>query len=302
MTRALLVALFTLLAAPSAHAQDATLARVDSLTAAGRLSDARATLAAWRGRHPTGSPDAEPAAHAQALFLEGRLATDAAAAIEAYLALALAYPTSGFAPAALLRLGQGLLAAGDAPRAAAYLERLTADYPRASERPAGLLWLARAHAAARRPDRACTTARTGVEAGAAADPDIRALLRSEEEAACRTAEASNDPPPAEPPAARTETPPARTEPARPALERPANARFAAQAGAFRDHDAAHALAQRLASAGFDARVVILDGSALARVRVGAFARAADAEAEAARLRTRGIDAIVVDDVQRERDR
>ena len=298
MTRALLVGLCALLAAAAGHAQDATLVRVDSLTASGRLSEARSTLAAWRAQHPTGSADANPAAHAQALFLEGRLATDAAAAIDAYLAIALAYPTSDDAPAALLRLGQGLLAAGDAPRAAAYLERLTTDYPRASERPAGLLWLARAHATARRRDRACSAARTGLEVSAA-DADIRALLGIEEEEACRAAE-----PPELPPAARVEAPPA--PPARaeqpPPAERRADARFAAQAGAFRDHDTARALAQRLASAGFDARVAILDGSALARVRIGRFTRAADAEAEAARVRARGIDAIVVDDVQRERNR
>lgn len=298
MTRALLAGLFLLLAATSAHAQDATLARVDSLTSSGRLSEARSTLAAWRARHPTGSPAADPAAHAQALFLEGRLATDGAAAIDSYLALALAYPTSGLAPAALLRLGQGLLASGDAPRAAAYLERMTTDYPRASERPAGLLWLARAHAAARRTDRACTAARSGLQA-TTADPAILALLRVEEEDACRVAE-----PQAQPPAARTDPtppPPARAEPPAPAQQR-ADARFAAQAGAFRDHDAARALAQRLARAGFDARVVLLDGSALARVRIGRFTRAADAEAEAARVRARGFEAIVIDDVPRERAR
>lgn len=295
MIPTLLAGLLTLFAAAAVHAQDATLARVDSLTASGRLTEARSTLATWRARHPTGSPAADPAAHAQALFLEGRLATDAAAAIDSYLAIALAYPTSRNAPAALLRLGQGLLAAGDAPRAAAYLERLTTDYPLASERPAGLLWLARAHAVTRRPDRACTTARTGLDASSA-DAAIRALLRTEEEESCRAAAAA---------AARTDvspTPPAQAAPEPASGERDPRARFAAQAGAFRDHDAARALAQRLARAGFDARVAILDGSTLARVRIGAYTRAADAEAAAARLRARGIDAIVVDDVQRERDR
>ncbi|HUF11705.1 MAG TPA: SPOR domain-containing protein [Longimicrobiales bacterium] len=287
MTRALLAGLFSLLATASVHAQDATLARVDSLAAAGRLSEARSTLASWRVRHPTGSPGAGPAAHAQALFLEGRLATDAAVAIDSYLAIALAYPTSGDAPAALLRLGQGLLASGDAPRAAAYLERLTADYPRAAERPAALLWLARAHTATRRPDRACAASRTGLEASAA-DAEIRALLRTEEEVACLTTEAA---------AARAEPSPL-PAPGDP----PAHARFAAQTGAFRDHDSARALAQRLVRAGFDARVAILDGSALARVRIGRFSRLADAEAEAARLRAHGIETIVVDDVPRERVR
>lgn len=274
-----LVALLALAPLP-AHAQDAALARIDALVAAGRLTEARNTLAAWRRDHPVGS-SAGANAQAHALYLEARLATDAPAAIDGYLAVALGHPTSPHAPAAFLRLGQGLLAAGDAPRAAGYLERLVTDYPRATERAAGLLWLARAHATRRRPAEACTAATEGLRI-ADADPQLGPLLRIEEDEACRSVER-----------------PAADQPQRAA---PADARFAVQVGAFRDRGAAAALALRLERAGFNARVADLPDSNLARVRVGMFATSAEAEAEARSVREFGVEAIVVDDVQRERSR
>ncbi|MGH7483043.1 MAG: tetratricopeptide repeat protein [Longimicrobiales bacterium] len=92
-------------------------------------------------------------------------------------------PTSPFAPPALLRLGQGLLAEGDPDRAAAYLERLVIDYPRSAERALAYLWLARARRAARQPDAACRAADDGL-ALAILEPALAELLRAEG-AACR---------------------------------------------------------------------------------------------------------------------
>ncbi len=273
-----LVALLALAPLP-AHAQDAALARIDALVAAGRLTEARNTLAAWRRDHPVGS-SAGANAQAHALYLEARLATDAPAAIDGYLAVALGHPTSPHAPAAFLRLGQGLLAAGDAPRAAAYLERLVTDYPRADERAAGFLWLARAQATRRRASDACNAATEGLRI-ADADAQLGPLLRIEEDEACRIVERPTE---------------------QPQRAAPAGARFAVQVGAFRDRNAAVALALRLERAGFDSRVADIPDSGLARVRVGRFATSDEAEAEARRVREFGVEAMVVNDVQRERSR
>ncbi len=161
-------------------AQPPTLDRVDSLLTAGAYADARATLDRWWA-----APDELPAPgadNARALMLRARLATDPADAESDYLALVLGYPTSDYAPAALLRLGQGLLATGDYARSIGYLQRLTTDYPGRPERTRGLLWLARAATAARRPALACRSARAGL--ADATDSDLAAMLRIQAAASC----------------------------------------------------------------------------------------------------------------------
>jgi hypothetical protein len=171
----------TVLPPSTTHAQE--LADIDGLIARGRFTDARTTLVRWREQHPRNSRDASPDEQAFALLLTGRLARDAAAAEDAYLALALGYPTSAHAPPALLRLGQGLLAAHEAERARGYLERLVRDYPNAAERAEGMLWLARAQRTTGRATLACTTART---ARTLRDlhADTAQLLQHEERIAC----------------------------------------------------------------------------------------------------------------------
>lgn len=171
---------------PSAtRAQD--LADIEALVARGRFTDARASLEQWREQHPRNSRGTSADEQAFALLLTGRLASDAAAAEDAYLELALAYPTSSHTPAALLRLGQGLLASEKPERARGYLERLVRDYPNAAERAAGMLWLARAQRTTGRVTLACTTVRD-----ARALRDTRAetaeLLQHEERMACARSE------------------------------------------------------------------------------------------------------------------
>lgn len=163
-----------------AYAQDLT--RVDTLIAHGRFTDARASLAEWQAAHPT-TDNATADDQAHALMLSGRLASDANDANDSYLALVLGYPTSAYAANALLRLGQGLIATGDAERARGYLERLVRDYPNATDRGAALLWLARAQHAAGRAAAACTTVHDAL-ALPALDSATAALLQYEEPIAC----------------------------------------------------------------------------------------------------------------------
>lgn len=180
------LALILLLAPAAAHAQAAaTLDRADSLRAAGSTAEARTLLDRWWKQH--GERHGLPAAErARALLLRGRLATFPPRAEADYLAVVQGLPTTRSAPGALLRLGQSLLARGEADRAATYLNRLLSDYPAARERPAGALWLARALQRSGGRAAACAAARTGTSA-AKADAELAALLRDEVAADCGAA-------------------------------------------------------------------------------------------------------------------
>ena len=264
------------------------LARIDSLLSDGRFSAARSAFERWRTENPRNARDVPANVHARALLLEGRMATEPDAAIDAYLALVLGYPTADEAPLALLRLGQGLLATNQPERARAYLERLALDYPRATERAEGLLWLARAQIATGRSQQACPTLRDAV-ALRTSDASLRARLEHEQAATCDAASA---------PAERV------ADVAAPDDDTRANAqagRFAVQAGAFSTAERAQRLVESLAARGFDdARVVYIPVNRLARVRLGRFTSAGDAAALANRVRAAGFDAAVVTDATSER--
>jgi tetratricopeptide (TPR) repeat protein len=286
------VVALTVVLAPTAHAQENEVDRAEALVAAGDYAGARAALERW-WQSPDGGDGAAPALRARALLLRARLATDPAVAEKDYLALAIGYPSAPEAPHALLALGQGLLATGDIPRAITYLERLVHDHPNSPLVPTGRLWLVRAHNLEGRRDAACEAARKGI-AVAAGDTDLLALLRAEEAAACAAAaNATAGATPAGTPA------PQRDDASRTG-ENAANARYAIQAGAFRQARGAEELAERLRRAGFEPRIVAVPGSDLRRVRVGRFADPAAAAELIRRLRAAGFTAIVVDDAGSER--
>lgn len=319
--------------ASAIHAQKPELARVDSLLAAGESTRAAALLKEWQ---QTNSADHNP----HALYLAAQLQSDAEAARELYLSIALSHPTSSYAPPALLRLGQLSHAAGDWQRAVGYLDRLLTDYPGAKERESGYLWLMRANMAAGRSRDACTLAGVALR-GEVRDPAVSEQVRGEERRACGAA--NSEPPAAQAPNTRTSsTSPAQktqdsskptaqtsqTSTAQPAPEKPrqptplpaasagaspetnaaanrretarTNARFAVQAGAFKETRGATSVANGLKKAGFDARVTKLEGTTLNHVRVGYFENRADAVAMVQKLRSAGFNAMIVDDVMREK--
>lgn len=283
----------------TAAAQAVSLDRVDSLLAAGEYDTARSTLQGWWSARE--SFDVPGSDRVRAMMLRARLQTDPAAAEADYLGVIIGHPTSPHAPDALLRLGQGLLVSGQAARAAGYLQRLAADYPGRPQHTLGMLWLARAQNAARHPVAACRAAREGL-ADAGAQPDIAAMLRIEEAAACAITSGA----PAVP-AATDEARP-QPEPRRPLAERPdegpaaaaASGAYAVQSGAFRFREGADALLTRLRDAGFDARAVVVPRNTLLRIRVGRFATAADAAAVMQAMKRAGFDAVVVSDAAEER--
>jgi cell division septation protein DedD len=277
-------------------AQTPTLERVDSLVAAADYEAARTAIEAWaagRSGRLTG------AQQARGLMLRGQLAPSPAEAEPHYLALVLGYPIAPEAPRALLRLGQGLLMTGEPARAVGYLQRFVADYPGHPERTVGLLWLARARTAARESAAGCAAARQGL--ADTRDPDLVAMLRVEEDAACAGAAGGQPAQAQAQPAAR----PTATTPA--PVTRPATApaaattgRFSAQVGAFRQQQSVDDAVARLRRAGFEPRVAMVPGSSLIRVRVGRFGTQGDAARQVSRLKGNGFDAVVVNDANQER--
>jgi cell division protein FtsN len=277
-------------------AQQRQLERADSLLLAGQFDQARTVLADWQRTNPP-SARVDPTARSRALYLSGRLTTDATRAQEIYLSLALSYPTARETPDALLRLGQGFLAAGEAAKAQTYLERLITEFPSAPNRAAGYLWLVRAQAAAGNTNAACTTARSAQSAAASAQSDVMALLQEEERAACSGLVLV---PPIRPARESAAARPAAAPAATPSAPRvPNSARYALQIGAFREVRTATSMVAELRRKGFDARLTYVEGSPLARVRVGRFTTAAAAESEARKLKTARISSIIVNDAVRE---
>jgi hypothetical protein len=270
--------------------RDEMLDRVQNLISTGRYTEARNTLDRWQRENGDPRSAAGGGDRARALFLQGVLAGDAGEAEDIFVAVVLSYPSSAAAPDALLRLGQGILTAGDAPRALAYLERLRNDYPGAAARETGLLWLARAQLAAGMPGEACTSAREGVAGASAAH--LRTLMELEQDRACgapATAAARPTPP--------AQTPPARQDPPPPAA---AAGSFAVQTGAYRERGSAETIAGQMRDRGFEVRVVLVGDSPLHRVRSGAYATIQEAHEAAARIRAAGFAVLVVNDVPAER--
>lgn len=281
-----------------AQAQVPTLDRADSLVTAGDYDAARSILERWwSARDQFDVPGSDMA---RALMLRAQLAPDPETAEPDYLAVVIGYPTSSHAPQALLRLGQGLLAEGDATRAAAYLERLVADYPGRPERLPGLLWLARANNAASRPGQACSAARLGIRD--ARDPDMRAMLEVEAAASCAVGTEAQ--PPQQPPETTPERTPVRQPTQQPRQEngpdQNASGNISVQTGAFRYRESADNLIEQLREAGHQPRLVRVPDSALLRVRIGRFASDEGARALIDQLRDQGFDAVLVRDVAEER--
>lgn len=334
--RIVIAAVALLAAAGPARAQDGTLERVQNLIATGRLTEARNTLAQWERQNADPAAAVSSDDRARALYLNGLLMTDAKAAEDAFVGVALSYPSSPVAPEALLRLGQSLYTAGETLRAIDYLQRLRYDYPAAPQRATGMLWLARAQLAMGEAAAACGTARESLLA--TTNQNVRTLIELERDRACTQSrgiadapappapvtrtlpnlDVAVDPVPGEPAPptdsppvqARDTTPGSRSDPApvspadpAPPVESPAAAtgpEYAVQTAAFSERRAAETIAAELRARGFDARIVTVPGSPYFRVRCGTFASAKEAAGAALRIRDAGFATLIVNDVRLER--
>lgn len=128
------------LGGPGTAQAQPVLDRVDSLTAAGRIDEARRTLEAWwngsRG-------EASRLELQRGLWLRARLTLESEPAELDYRRLAVEYPGGPYSDGALLRLGQAAAARGDARAAADHFRTLVQDYPGSPHRLEAQAWLGR---------------------------------------------------------------------------------------------------------------------------------------------------------------
>jgi hypothetical protein len=165
-------------AAPSVAAAQDRLARAEDALWEGDAATARRELSAWFERSAASATGDQ---RGRALLLRARLAEDPASAERDYLEVVHAYPPSPAAPEALLRLAQWALHRNQGERAASYLDRLVADYPRWRRRDEARLWLARALLQAGRRREGCAAA---AAAALSRDPWV-ANLAQRAAAGCR---------------------------------------------------------------------------------------------------------------------
>ncbi len=244
---------------------------VDSLASAGRADEAREALESWWENDRVGSDRRD---RQRGLWLRAILTVDPRLAGLDFQRLVLEYPGGSYSDEALLRLGLISAASGDVPRAARFFRTLVTDYPRSPQRRRAQDWLAENLAAIE-------------EAEWAAEAQAEAQAQAE-------AEAQTD----------TQTDVAAAEARDPELVSPAppetvSGRFTVQVGAFESEERARSLLASVNASGFQARIVRVTGSALVRVRIGAFLDRTGAVELMDRVRRRGHEATIAGDVAEE---
>jgi cell division septation protein DedD len=229
---------------------------VDRLIAEGQFSDGRTVLEGWLGRGWDGASRAE---REHGLWLRALLTIDPAIAELDYRRLVVEYPGGRFSDQALLRLAQGARALGDREAALRYLEILIRDYPESPYRVEARTLMA-------------SVAQDPLLARTVPPPTVSAPTTAVPTAAVPTA------PPSSTPATSTPSLPTTV-----------------QLGAFSSEAAARALLSDPRLEGFGVRLVRVPGSALFRVRIGAFATPEEATGLLQAIQGRGIPAILSSD-------
>jgi cell division protein FtsN len=287
LSLALMSSLVLVAHAESAFAQSADLDRVEELTRLGRVEEARAVLAAWWEGPRTGAPARELQ---RGLWLRGRLTVDPLQADLDYQRILVLYPSSPYAPQALLRLAQAAHARGEASVAANHVAALVRDYPASPSRVQAEAWLAAAGPA---PAAAIAAVAAGPGASTAA-PSQAATGRG------GAAPAPAAPPtPAPSQAARDTVAAIRPSTGRPPAPADERLDWFVQFGAFSDEDRAFDLQRRLVAAGLAARLVRVQGSGFLHVRLGRFPTRDDANRQLQDVTRRGFTAAIVHDERAE---
>jgi cell division septation protein DedD len=229
-----------------------------------------------------------------------------------YQRLIVEFPGGPYSDRALLRLGYAAHARDDLATARGSFETLVRDYPGSPLRSVAQRWLeeygdsvpagpprdeARAQVLAGVP--ADTAGEPATDIAAEAVTDTRAEVVTDTAAgvvADRAAEVTPDTAVVVPPTVRpAPAPPEETTRAAPETA----GRYTVQLGAFSMMAGARSILRRARSAGLDARLVRTEGSELIRVRVGRYSDAAAASRARAEVRSMGLEAIVVEDADRE---
>lgn len=192
----------------------------------------------------------------RSIWLRGKLTVDPSMAEADFGRLVLEYPGGPYSDDALFRLGLSAELRGDRTGARSHLEALVRDYPASPLARDAEVWLGKLRAESTSPV-------AGAPRGAAADSGAVAPA--------------------------TAAPPAGLGPTEASLS------FSVQLGAFSSLERALTLADRLTQAGYEARVVLIPGNELVRVRVGRFPTRQAAEAQALELEAGGFEVRVVAD-------
>lgn len=245
----------------AAGAQTSELERIDQLAREGRANEARAQLLAW---WDDGYDGVGRDLQQRALWLRARLMVDPDQAMRDYQRLVVLYPAGMFTDQALFRLAQAAHALGDGAQARAHVEALARDHPGSPVRRAAEAWLR--------------------EAGEATPPATPQRAETAVVDAGRPGEARGA---------------ARADAAAVPAEGPAGV-FSVQLGAFGEEPRARSVFDDARAAGFEARLVRVEGSPLLHVRVGSFAERESAQTMFERLAREGLQAAVVRDERVER--
>ena len=260
--------------AAQAKAQDSPAVReAVRLAGVGRGDEARRIVAAELSRVRPGETT-----YVEVLYWRARLTAVGDSAERDLRRIAIEYPTSRWAPEALLQLAQLAIAAGNPVSAFALAERLRSDYPDSDLRPQAAFWAGRAafdlgeaRAACDLLDSARTESATDIEF-----MNRVAFYRSR----CGVVPAASGAGPGAP--ATPQPTPAENRVGAQQASAPTG-RFAVQVAAVRTDREEQGVLRALRGAGFEGRVVAGDDG-FRRIRVGDYATEAEALSAARRLR------------------
>ncbi len=275
-------------------AAQSELEQVERFMAGDRYVEARDLLARW---WDTSADEAPRADLRRGLWLRALLTIDPVMAETDYRRLVLEFPGGEEAAWALMRLAQGADFAGDADAAVRYLELLLRDYPAASQRVEARALLSRIErdgALDRRPALPAGVAGPGAgDRGAVQD-----TVAARDTLAGPPDTARTLPPPdsvLRPPPDSVLLPPPDS-----VVLPPPEGTWTVQLGAFSEAERARAFAAELVERGIEARVVLVEGSPLFRVRTGVFVDQAGAQTRRDVLGRMGLEGLVAGDRDRER--
>jgi cell division septation protein DedD len=279
--RVVVAAALLLLLTPVVAAAQA-LDQVEELVRLGRTNDARTVLQEWWSAERAAAPQRD---QQRSLWLRGRLTPDPTLADLDFQRIVVLYPSSPYAPQALLRLAQSAHAHGDGATAERHVASIARDYPASPVRAEAEAWL---RSAGTPPPPSAVT------------PPSTTLPPSSQPVAVQPPSAqppSTQPVATQPPATQPATTVPPVEPATPRASAPADAvlDWAVQFGAFTDQERAFALHQQLFDAGLAARLVRVSGSGFLHVRIGRFGTREEAARELQRVTALGYTAAIVRD-------
>ena len=273
---------------------------VDALAGSGRTEEARGVLETWWDGERSQSSRRD---RQRGLWLRAVLTVDPEMATLDYQRLVVSYPGGPYSDGALIRLAMIAGSGEDLLGAAGHYLALLQDYPRSQERVRARQWLSEHSEELEAAEAETALVAAAVRAAAdsaAAEAASKAVEIEVADAPAeveeQTPELGKQAPGVEEQASQVEEP-ARAD----RVDNPADSagRHSVQLGAFSTEERARGLARTVARAGFETRVVRVEGSSLVRVRIGRFTERSAATELMARIEGLGYDAAVVSDVRKE---